>query len=194
MVTNFKGKPLPNEIVLLVNEKSGASYKIITTQHGKFDVLVPIGTTYDLRYKNFTTDMSYSKLIIPSDPNATYEVGIKIDPPREFVLDNVYFDSGKAILKPSSSKALNDLTEVLKIKNKMVLEIQGHTDDVGVPADNVVLSQARADAVKEFLVKKGIPSERIRTRGYGPTQPIADNSTEQGKAKNRRTSVKVLQE
>jgi outer membrane protein OmpA-like peptidoglycan-associated protein len=194
IVTNFKGKPLSNEIIMLMNEKTKAVYKVNTDQGGKFEVLVPVNATYSLKYKNFTMDMDYSKMTVPADKDATYDVQIKIDPPKEFVLDNVYFDNGKAILKPASFKALNDLAEILKIKNSMLIEIQGHTDNVGSEEDNMKLSQARAEEVRKYLIQKGIPENRLTAKGYGPTMPIADNSTEQGKAKNRRTSVKVLKD
>jgi len=194
IVTNFKGKPLGNEIIMLVNDKTKAVYKVNTDNAGKFDVLVLVNATYSLKYKNFTMDMDYSKMTIPADKDATYDVQIKIDPPKEFVLDNVYFDNGKATLKPTSFKALNDLVEILKIKNSMLIEIQGHTDNVGSEEDNMKLSQARAEEVRKYLIQKGIPETRLTAKGYGPTLPIADNSTEQGKAKNRRTSVKVLKD
>jgi OOP family OmpA-OmpF porin len=131
---------------------------------------------------------------IPPDPNAIYEVDIKIEPPKEFILDNVYFDSGKATLKPTSNKALNDLTEVLKLKKTMEIEIQGHTDNVGTDESNTKLSQDRADAVKKYLVSKGISEKRVTAKGYGPSRPVADNGTDAGKAKNRRTSLKVIKE
>jgi OmpA-OmpF porin, OOP family len=153
-----------------------------------------VGATYGLKYKTFTTDVDYTKMEVPNDKEATYEVGIKIDPPKDFVLDNVYFDTGKSSLKQTSFKALNDLVEVLKLKNTMVIEIQGHTDDVGKPEDNMKLSQDRADEVRKYLVSKGIEASRVTAKGFGQTLPVADNSTDAGKAKNRRTSLKVIKE
>jgi OOP family OmpA-OmpF porin len=193
-VTNFKGKPLAKEIVMFVNDKTKTVTKINTDEKGKFEVLIPVNATYNLKYKNFTSDVDYTKMTVPADKEATYEVGIKIDPPKDFVLENVYFDTGRSILKPTSFKALNDLVEILKIKNTMVVEIQGHTDDVGKPEDNLKLSQERAESVKKYLESKGIEAARITAKGYGQTQPIADNAKEEGKAKNRRTSLKVIKE
>ncbi len=194
VVTNFKGKVLSNEVILLVNEKTKAVFKITTDSKGKFELLIPVDATYSLKYRNFTTDVDYTKMILPPDKQAEYDVRIKIEPPKEFVMDNVYFDSGKATLKLGSSKALNNLVEVLKAKSTMTVEIQGHTDDVGKEEDNLKLSQGRADAVKNYLISKGIAKDRIIAKGYGWTQPIADNGTEAGKAKNRRTSLKVIKE
>jgi outer membrane protein OmpA-like peptidoglycan-associated protein len=133
-------------------------------------------------------------MAIPDDKEATYEVEIKIDPPKNFVLENVYFDTGKSTLKPSSNKALNDLAEVLKLKSTMEVQIEGHTDDVGNEADNLKLSQERADAVKKYLSSKGIAAARVTAKGFGQTMPVADNATEEGRSKNRRTSLKVIKE
>jgi outer membrane protein OmpA-like peptidoglycan-associated protein len=131
---------------------------------------------------------------ISDDKEATYEIRIKIDPPKSFILDNVYFDTGKSTLKSSSFKALTDLVEVLKLKSNMFIEIQGHTDNVGSEESNLKLSQDRADAVKNYLVNKGISNDRITSIGYGQSMPIDYNSSEEGKAKNRRTSLKVIKE
>src|SRR5690606_3092328 len=117
---------------------------------------------------------------------------VKIQPPKEFVLDNVYFDTGKSTLKPVSNKTLNDLVEVLKLKKQMKFEIQGHTDNVGSDEANMKLSQERAETVRDYLISRGVAAERITAKGYGPTRPVADNAHEQGRAKNRRTSLKVL--
>jgi OOP family OmpA-OmpF porin len=194
MVTNFKGKALGNEIILFVNEKDRSVTKVNTDVKGRFEVLIPTNATYSMKYKNFTTDVDYTKMVVPADKEATYEVSIKIDPPREYVLQNVFFETGKAELKESSSKALNDLVEILKIKNTMFVEIQGHTDNVGDDNSNLLLSQKRAESVRNFLIKKGIAAERVIAKGYGSTMPIADNANEDGKAKNRRTGLKVLKE
>jgi outer membrane protein OmpA-like peptidoglycan-associated protein len=194
VVTNFKGKPLSKEVIMFVNDKTKQVVKVNTDAAGKFEVLVPVNATYSLKYKNFTSDVDYTKMQVPADKEATYEVGIKIDPPKDFVLNDVFFDSGKSALKPNSYKALNDLVEILKIKNTMVVEIQGHTDDVGNLDDNMKLSQSRAEEVRKYLISKGIEENRVSAKGYGPTQPIAENTTEAGKAKNRRTSLKVIKE
>lgn len=194
VVTNFKMKPLSKETIIFYSEKTKISYKVNTDAAGKFAILIPVGAVYALRYKNFTNDVDYTKMEVPNDKEATYEVGIKIEPPKDFVLENVYFDTGKSSLKPNSFKALNDLVEILKIKNTMVVEIQGHTDNVGKDEENMKLSQDRADEVRKYLVSKGIETARITSKGYGMTMPIADNANDAGKSKNRRTSLKVIKE
>lgn len=193
-VTNFKGKVLSNEIIVFSNDKTKSEVKANTDAKGRFQVLVPVNVTYSLKYKSFTTDQDYTKLTVPADKEATYDVEIKIDPPRNVVLENVYFDTGKSTLKPSSNKALNNLAEVLKLKSTMEVEIEGHTDDVGKAEDNLKLSQERAEAVKKYLVSKGVPANHVAAKGYGHTMPVAENINEEGRSKNRRTSLKVIKE
>lgn len=193
-VTNFKGKFLANETIIFSNDQTKAEVKVHTNAQGKFEALIPVNATYSLKYKNFTADMDYTKMKVPADPEATYEIQVKIDPPTSFVLEHVYFDTGKSALKPTSHKTLNDLVEVLKLKSTMMIEIQGHTDHVGKEEENLALSQQRAEAVKQYLVSKGIDVSRIQAKGYGSGMPVADNASEEGKAKNRRTSLKVIKE
>ncbi|MFL5753182.1 MAG: OmpA family protein [Bacteroidia bacterium] len=192
--TNFKKIPLKKEMLMFVDVKTKKEYKVNTNDKGAFEVLLPVSTTYSLKYKNFTADMDYTKMEVPADANATYEVGVQIDPPKEFTLSDVLFDTGKSTLKSSSFKQLNDLVEVLKMKNTMVVEIQGHTDNVGKPEENLKLSEERAKAVREYLLKKGIEATRVTAKGYGDTMPVAYNTDEAGRAKNRRTQLKVIKE
>jgi len=97
LVTNFKDKILSNEIIIFYNNKTKTSIKIFTDANGKFEVLIPVNNTYSLKYKTFTTDQDYTKMTISDDKEATYEIRIKIDPPKNFILDNVYFDTGNLL-------------------------------------------------------------------------------------------------
>ena len=192
--TNFKEVPLKKEAFVFVDVKTKKEFKVNTDDNGKFEILIPVAATYSLKYKNFTSDMDYTQMVVPADPDATYEIGVKIDPPKEFTLNDVLFDTGKSTLKPSSNKQLNDLYEVLKLKSTMVVEVQGHTDNVGKSEDNMKLSEERAKAVCAYLVKKGIETNRLIAKGYGDTRPVADNLNPAGQAKNRRTQLKVIKE
>jgi outer membrane protein OmpA-like peptidoglycan-associated protein len=81
---------------------------------------------------------------------------------------------------------------LLKDNPTVRIEISGHTDNVGKPSDNMALSNNRAKAVVSYLISKGITAQRLAAKGYGETKPVADNKTEEGKAKNRRTELKVI--
>ncbi len=109
------------------------------------------------------------------------------------VFTNLNFQSGKAIIAPSSFDALNTLYELLIKKPTFMVLIEGHTDNVGKAASNKKLSQDRADAVKKYLENKGIEAERLIAMGYGSERPIADNNTTEGKAKNRRVEFTILE-
>ena len=102
------------------------------------------------------------------------------------------FDFDKAVLKPEGKARLDDLVGKLKAVNLEVIIAIGHTDSIGTKAYNQKLSVRRANAVKAYLVSKGIEANRIYTEGKGKTQPIADNKTKEGRAKNRRVEIEVV--
>lgn len=105
-------------------------------------------------------------------------------------LHNILFDTGKATIKPESASALAVIGDVLKADPELKLEIQGHTDNVGVAAANLKLSQDRAAAVKAYVVQTfGVAADRLTTRGLGDTKPVAPNATEEGRAQNRRVEL-----
>jgi len=103
----------------------------------------------------------------------------------------ILFDTGKADLKAQSQKDLADFSEVLKKYPDTDLAIEGHTDNTGPHEVNVKLSGARAHSVVTFLQKQGVSSSRLAEKGYADSQPIADNSSEAGRAQNRRVQVKI---
>ena len=105
-------------------------------------------------------------------------------------LRNILFDTGKATLKAESSKELQLVIDVLKQDETLRLEVQGHTDNVGQSAANLTLSQQRAAAVRDYLVKTGgIAAARLTAVGYGDTKPVAPNTTDEGRAQNRRVEI-----
>lgn len=106
-------------------------------------------------------------------------------------LQGIQFESGKDVIKSSSFPILNKVVTVMKENPSFELEINGHTDSQGDDEKNMLLSQKRADAVKQYLVSKGISAEKLSAKGYGETIPVADNNTAAGRAKNRRVEFKV---
>lgn len=101
----------------------------------------------------------------------------------------VNFDTGKATIKPDSARTLDDAAAALKVASGIRIEVGGHTDNVGAAAANEKLSAERAQAVVAALVGRGIPASRLNAKGYGQSVPIADNRTEDGRAKNRRVEL-----
>ena len=106
-------------------------------------------------------------------------------------LMNIFFDNNEFALKPASLTELEKVVALLRENPSLAISIEGHTDNVGSDADNLKLSLNRAKAVTTYLVNQGIDSKRLTHKGYGSTRPIAPNSTQEGKALNRRTEMQV---
>lgn len=106
-----------------------------------------------------------------------------------FVALYINFDTGKATIKPDSAGTLDAAANALKAAAALRIEVAGHTDNVGTPEANLKLSQDRAQAVMAALTERGIKADRLTAKGYGQTAPIADNRTEDGRAKNRRVEL-----
>ena len=105
---------------------------------------------------------------------------------------DAFFDFDKSVLKPEGKAKLDDLASKVKDVNLEVIIAVGHTDSVGSDAYNQKLSVRRSEAVKAYLVSKGIEKNRVYTEGKGEKQPVADNKTKEGRAKNRRVEIEVV--
>jgi outer membrane protein OmpA-like peptidoglycan-associated protein len=116
-----------------------------------------------------------------------------VDTTTWFDFDRLLFDTGSATLRPESQAQLRDVAAILKAHPNTNVKIGGYTDNMGSSANNHALSQERADNVKTQLVKMGVNSSRLTTEGYGEEHPVGDNSTEAGRAQNRRISMLVTQ-
>jgi OOP family OmpA-OmpF porin len=123
----------------------------------------------------------------PAAPAAPVAAASKVT----FAAD-AFFDFDKSVLKPAGKARLDDLVSKVKGINLEVIIAVGHTDSVGSVAYNQQLSVRRAEAVKAYLVSKGIEKNRIYTEGKGKSQPVADNKTKEGRAKNRRVEIEVV--
>ena len=105
---------------------------------------------------------------------------------------NIQFETGKAIIKPVSYSILNDVAKILKEYNYYDVSIDGHTDNTGKADANLKLSQERAKAAMDYLVKQGVDASRMTSQGFGITKPIADNKTAAGRAQNRRVEFNLI--
>ena len=104
----------------------------------------------------------------------------------------INFETGKSDIKPESQSIIDQISEMMNTNPTLKISIEGHTDNVGASASNQTLSESRAKAVMNALITKGIDKTRLSAKGWGATKPIADNATEDGKAKNRRVEIVKL--
>ena len=184
-------------LVEVTNNQSG---QLISTVHtdlntGEYIVGLPVGSDYGIAFKA-EGYLFASKYIDLRNTKVAGEIVQKVEIQKveigaQVVLNNIFYESGRTELTPESETELLDLVEMLSQNPTMLLEISGHTDNVGSLATNNRISQERAKSVVEHLVRKGIEGNRLTYRGYGPTQPVADNSTEEGRSINRRVEFKV---
>jgi OmpA-OmpF porin, OOP family len=192
------GHQLNNEIVVFRSLANKTEFQGLSDSTGKFTLRLPSGSKYEIFILGFNDSTSYTTLDIPALKGNQYyknpfTVDIQFEAPKAFVLDNVTFETGKADLKPASYPVLDELVEYLKRKDDEKIEVGGHTDDVGKAEANMLLSNNRANTVRAYLLMKGIAPERVTAKGYGMDVPIAENDTEEGRAINRRTEVKIIQ-
>lgn len=101
----------------------------------------------------------------------------------------ILFDTGRATIKPESKQCLDEVSKLLTKNAAWKMQLEGHTDNVGAKDANLKLSQARAEAVRSWLVAHGVAGGRLVAKGLGDTKPVADNTSEQGRAKNRRVAL-----
>ncbi len=196
-VTDKKtGKGLPTTVELFDLNTSKLASRIQTDESGSYLVTLPVGKDYLLNI-NRKGYLFYSDnfMLAAKTGDSTYEKNIALQPIEvnaAIVLKNIFFDVNKFELKPESEAELDKLVQLLTENPAIRIEIGGHTDNVGKPADNVLLSNNRAKAVVNYLVGKKIDPKRLMAKGYGATLPVADNKTEEGRAQNRRTEVKII--
>lgn len=113
-------------------------------------------------------------------------------PAPKLVLRDVYFDFDKAVLRPQAHEKLDEMAASLKAWGDGKVEVAGHTDSRGARAYNMKLSLRRAQAVRAYLIGKGIPADRLVAKGYGETRPVADNKTKNGRSQNRRVELQPI--
>jgi outer membrane protein OmpA-like peptidoglycan-associated protein len=166
-------------------------------QSGEFLVSLPAGSNYALNvsapgYLFYSENYKLGKSLKPTD---VFEVDIQLNPietGQSIVLKNIFFETGSFGLKNESQVELNKLVEFLSKNPTLVIEIGGHTDNVGNDQANMLLSENRAKSVVDFLVAKGLVTNRLQAKGYGETIPKGDNTTEKGREENRRTEFRIV--
>lgn len=195
LITDSKtNNPIKADIEL-VNLKSGKSYKSSESNlDGNYMLCLPSDAEYALTV-NKKKYLFYSENIKLEHEGSILVKNFKLQPlevGEQVRLDNIFFELNSSNLKDESLVELNKIIKFMASNPFLVIEIGGHTDNSGSKAYNLNLSEERARSVKDALVQRGIPSDRIQTKGYGMSVPLNTNSSEQERALNRRTELKII--
>jgi len=174
-----------------------ANVVTVDTLLGRYELKLPLGASYTISasapnyypiFENIDLRNQTSDVRIYKD---LYLVPIEIG--ESIRLNNIFFETGKSILQPASFAELDRVVEFLIANPDIKIEIAGHTDNVGKVNYNLVLSNSRAKAVADYITTHGVSPDRITSRGYGMSKPVADNKTKEGRALNRRVEFTILE-
>ena len=199
IVSNAKTSAPLEAVVLIEDINSGELISVnkSNSSSGEYLVVLPAGRDYSVSASSKGFFFYSQSFELPKDTSyQEISLNIMLEPIEKgtkVVLNNIFFESGRAELKPISYVELNKAADLLKDNATMIIEVGGHTDNLGSDDLNLTLSQKRANAVMEYLKLAGIEETRLKAKGYGETQPIADNTTEEGRAKNRRTEFEIVE-
>lgn len=168
-----------------------------TSNDGKYMVCLPSGKNYALcasstGYLFYSINFNLSDIHSQMHPKEVDIPMVKIKAGETVVLRNIFFKLNDYTLLPDSHVELNKIAEIISQNTELKFEISGHTDNLGAVDYNQQLSEKRAKTVYDYLIQKGIHPEQLIYKGYGSVKPIADNSTDEGRAQNRRTELKVI--
>jgi len=206
-LTLFKGSiidfltlnPIGTDIEITDNDKNEVIAKIKSNSvTGKFLVSLPAGKNYGIAIKR-EGYLFYSENFNIPDSAAFKEINKpillqKINVGNTITLKNIFYDYGKATLRPESISELNQLVKLLNLNIDLKIEVASYTDSQGSEEFNLTLSQARSQSVSDYLFASGISKEQVVAKGYGESNPIASNDTEDGRKLNRRTEIKILEQ
>jgi outer membrane protein OmpA-like peptidoglycan-associated protein/tetratricopeptide (TPR) repeat protein len=188
-------KGLPSTVELTELSTQQLVSRLQTDETGNYLITLPVGKDYafSVNRKGYLFYSDNFSLTEGRDSAYYIDIALKpIEPNATIVLKNIFFDLNQYQLKPQSQVELDKIVQLMKDNPTLKIQINGHTDNIGKAKDNLLLSENRAKEVVNYLTKKGIETARLTYKGYGATQPVADNSTEQGRAQNRRTELKVI--
>jgi outer membrane protein OmpA-like peptidoglycan-associated protein/outer membrane protein assembly factor BamB len=188
-------KPLSGKVEATTKLESGEVIsKEETFSDGTFEIDVPKKGQTDITISS--SGYTFESITLPDEEaiNDLSTEGLEVSLPKAvkgtgFTVDSIHYKTGSANLEPNSIPTLNKLLEMMNENPDLKIEIEGHTDSTGSDEFNMTLSDLRAEAVASWLIQNGVSSKRISTKGYGETNPVADNSTEEGRRKNRRTEI-----
>ncbi|PLX14496.1 MAG: hypothetical protein C0597_09950 [Marinilabiliales bacterium] len=185
------------KIELIDLEESRIIATGLTDTAGRYQIKIPKKKDYgvELTAKDYLFFVEIANLsqkqVVESKVTANFQLD-KIDVGAKMILNNIFFETNKATIKEESTAELERVAKLLKENPTIRLEISGHTDNVGSYRANQKLSESRAKSVVDYLIQQGVAAGRLEYKGYSFNQPVADNNTAEGRARNRRVEFKVL--
>ena len=202
IIMNKQTKMIPSDVIVFYEDLETGEIlgqTNVDNLTGAFMLYLPYGKRYGISAKGeglISTSTNIDLTKSSTNPNALVSelIVATIKAGNAIVLNNIFFETGKATLLPESFLELNRIADFLKINTGIITEIAGHTDNIGTDAANQVLSQDRANAVRYYLQSRGIQASRLLGKGYGKTRPIASNTTDAGRQLNRRVEFVILKE
>jgi outer membrane protein OmpA-like peptidoglycan-associated protein len=187
----YESLPYGNKIGVLNNN----SYSFPMFDNEKYSIVVEAPGYAPVKYMLDPAEANGNKRVVRdielssggAPPKPQHTVG------QVMRLNNLIFEVGNAKIDPESYIELDLLLNMMRENPSMIIQLEGHTDYIGVAADNMRLSQRRVEAVKNYLVQKGINKTRLKTKAFGGTQPLSRDNTPEGHRLNRRVEVRILQ-
>jgi len=196
-VTDIQKRMVKNTSIKVVDNTTGNSVgNYFSDKQGKFAFVLERGKNYNLSFEAEGYLFQSENVNMPKEKvYSSVEKNVVLQPiviGSKTILNNIFFDFNKAKLRKESFVELDKIYTMLKDKSDIKVEISGHTDNKGDDKLNTKLSNDRAKAVMDYLVKKGISKSRLISKGYGKDQPIAANDADEGRQLNRRVEMKIL--
>jgi outer membrane protein OmpA-like peptidoglycan-associated protein len=190
-------RPLESAVEIVDLEKDAPVYQDYSSaDRGDFLATLTTGKNYGL---NISRDgyifYSANFSLVGHQDRKPFNLEVFLQPiaiGNKVILNNIFFDTNKSDIKNESKSELKKLIDFLNLNPNVRIEISGHTDNVGTVQFNQSLSENRAKSVYQYLVRNGINAGRLVFKGYGETQPIAANDTEENRSKNRRTEFMII--
>ena len=190
---NEFGIPYPNAIIIL--SSSDTNYLVNIDNNGEGIIDLVQGTEFTVTSYISEEKFEFDEIIFIEKNKNINQINIDLQfdlYSKIFQIKNLNFESGKFNIQKQYFKDLEYLVILLREQINIKIEIAGHTDSIGDNKTNIILSNNRAKSIKSYLVKNGILESRIKCVGYGEKQPITNNSTKEGREKNRRIEIRIL--
>jgi outer membrane protein OmpA-like peptidoglycan-associated protein len=197
-VLEAKSKNAVEAKITYIDEKSGKTMGTASSdpQNGDYKIILPGGTNYSFNaeakgYYSITENIDASNLSSYQEIERNIMLK-KLEVGQTILLKNIFFETGKTDLLESSFSELDRVVKMMSDNPDIIIEIAGHTDDVGNDKNNQKLSEGRAKSVVDYLTSQDANRDNLNYKGYGETNPVADNKTDEGRAKNRRVEFKII--